>query len=58
VRTAFIIKAITVMMEAVPTSETSVCSNETTRGYIPEDSRLFSMMFFINNKLEAKYYFL
>jgi hypothetical protein len=31
---------IALMMEAVRTSETSVHSNETTRRYIPEDSKL------------------
>jgi hypothetical protein len=37
VRTAFIIST---MMETVRTSETSVHSNDTTRSYIPEDSKL------------------
>jgi hypothetical protein len=31
---------VALMMEAVRTSETSVCSSETTRRYIPEDSHL------------------
>jgi hypothetical protein len=30
------------MMEAVRTSETSVCSNETTRRYMPEETELHS----------------
>jgi hypothetical protein len=35
-RAAFIIRAISLMMEAAPTSETSV-NNYFTRQYIPED---------------------
>jgi hypothetical protein len=40
VLTAFIIKAIVLMMEAVGTSETSVSFYETTQPNIPEDSYL------------------
>jgi hypothetical protein len=34
-----------VMMEAVRTSETSIHSNESTRSYIPQDSKLFLSVF-------------
>jgi hypothetical protein len=34
---------ITLMMEAVRTSETSVCFNEITRRYVPEDFLLQKM---------------
>jgi hypothetical protein len=40
VRTAFIILIIALMMGAVRTSETPVCSNEATRRYIPEGSHV------------------
>jgi hypothetical protein len=40
VRTASIIGAIAMIMEAVGTSETSVNFNVTTWRYIPEDSKL------------------
>jgi hypothetical protein len=40
VRTAFIIRAMIALMEAVRTAETSVNFNVTTRRYIPEDSKL------------------
>jgi hypothetical protein len=38
---------IITMMEAVRTSETSVYSNETTRRYIPEDSHLLIIKYFV-----------
>jgi hypothetical protein len=40
VRAAYIISAL--MMEVVRTSETSVNFKETTRGYIPEYSKLYT----------------
>jgi hypothetical protein len=42
VRTAFIMRALALMMEAVHTSETSVNNNLTTLRYIPEDSKFHS----------------
>jgi tRNA1(Val) A37 N6-methylase TrmN6 len=40
---------IALMMEAICASETSVYSNETTRHYIPEDSKLQKVSFLFKN---------
>jgi hypothetical protein len=41
------------MMEAVRNSETSVYSNENTRRYIPEDSKLHSNNRLMNNNVSG-----